>query len=195
MTVERDPVVLIVDDEQEVVEMYRLYLEEDYDVRVATGGEEGLKKLDPAVDVVLLDRRMPEMPGDEVLEKIRSRRIDCRVVMVTAINPDLDILSMEFDEYLVKPVSKDELRDAVDRMLARDALKQRILEMFSLASKLATLERKLDVEQLERSEEYQRLLEEFMQLRDDVDLPNDDAYYSDATLEKFQALVERRPND
>lgn len=193
MSVERDPVVLIVDDEPAVVEMYRLYLEDDYGVRTAADGEKALKKLDNAVDVVLLDRRMPGLSGDEVLEKIRARVVDCRVVMVTAVNPDLDILDMEFDEYLVKPVTREQLRDAVDRMLARDALKQQILRMFALASKLATLEQKLDVDQLERSEEYQQLLEEFSTLRDEVELPDADTYYSDATLDKFQALVEGRP--
>lgn len=194
MSVERDSVVLIVDDEPAVVEMYRLYLTEEYDVRTATDGEEALKKLDNVVDVVLLDRRMPGLSGDEVLERIRARAVDCRVVMVTAVNPDLDILDMEFDEYLVKPVTREQLQDAVERMLARDALKRRIMRMFALASKLATLEQKLDVEQLERSEEYQQLLKEFSTLRDDVELPDRDTYYSDATLAKFQALVEEAPN-
>lgn len=195
MSLEREPVVLIVDDEPEVVEMYRLYLPDEYDVRSATGGEEALDKLDPVIDVVLLDRRMPDTSGDEVLEHIRARGLDCRVVMVTAVTPDLKILDMEFDEYLVKPVTKEELCGAVDRMLARDALKQQILDMFALASKLATLERKLEVEQLDQSERYQELLEDFETLRDEVELPHADAYYSDATLEKFQAMVEDRPGE
>jgi DNA-binding response OmpR family regulator len=193
MSIEREPVVLIVDDEREVVEMYRLYLSEEYDVRLATGGEEALDKLDPLVDVVLLDRRMPDLSGDEVLERIRAQGLDCRVVMVTAVDPDLDILDMDFDEYLVKPVPKAQLQSVVEQMLARDALKEQILEMFAIASKLATLEQKLDVEQLDQSERYQQLLAEFETLRDEVDLPHDDAYYSEATIEKFQAMVEDRP--
>lgn len=189
---EREPVVLIVDDEPEVVKMYRLYLEDECEVRTATSGEEALEKLDPAVDVVLLDRRMPGMSGDEVLERIRLRGVDCRVVMVTAIKPSMDILDMAFDDYLVKPVEKEGLQDAVERMMARDALNRRILEMFSLASKLATLESKLEINQLERSEEYQQLIDRFTRLRDDLDLPDSDEYYSDATLEKFQALLDRQ---
>jgi DNA-binding response OmpR family regulator len=189
MSVNPEPVVLIVDDEPELVEVYRHFLDEEYEVRSATSGEGGLEELDTAVDVVLLDRRMPDMSGDEVLEEIRMRGVDCRVVMVTAISPDVDILDLEFDEYLTKPVDKAEIQDAVERMLARDALKQRVLETFALASKLATLENKLDIEQLERSEEYARLLDRFTELRNEFDLPNSDAYYSDSTLEKFQAII------
>lgn len=191
MSVDSESVVLIVDDDQELVKMYRHYLDEEYEVRVATSGEEALERYDPEVDVVLLDRRMPGMSGDEVLKRIRERGVDCRVVMVTAVNPDVDILDMEFDDYLTKPIKRAEIQDVVERMVARDALKRRVLESFALASKLATLEQKLDIEQLENSAEYKRLLDRFTELRNEFELHNSDAYYSDATLEKFEALMDQ----
>lgn len=191
MSGSEDVVVLVVEDELDLVQTYRANLEEEYDVRTATDGEEGLEKLDGTVDVVLLDRRMPGMSGDEVLDAIRSRGVDCRVVMVTAVDPDTDLLHMDFDEYLVKPVTGAELRDAVERMLARNDLEDRIGEMFAVASKLATLESKLDIDQQERSEEHQQLLDEFQTLRDEVEIPDtEEDYYSEATLEKLQLLLE-----
>jgi DNA-binding response OmpR family regulator len=189
MSGDDNAVVLVVEDEPEMIEMYRLYLKE-YDVRGAAGGEAALEAIDDDVDVVLLDRRMPEMPGSEVLEEIRARGFDCRVVMVTAVDPDLDLLDMDFDEYLVKPVSRDEIQTAVERMLARTAFENRIQEMFSLASKLATLEMKLDIEQLEQSEQYQQLVEEFAAHRQAAKQFDETQYYSDATLDKIRSILE-----
>ena len=54
MSDSEDPVVLIVEDEPDVAETYRLWLEENYEVRMAQNGDVGLEKLDSTVDVVLL---------------------------------------------------------------------------------------------------------------------------------------------
>lgn len=113
---DEDPAtVLLVDDEESVLETYELYLEtEGYDVLTADNGGEALVELDGDVDVLLLDRRMPGMSGDEVLEHVRDWELDCRVAMITAVDPDSDIVEMAFDDYLTKPISKDELLDTVE---------------------------------------------------------------------------------
>lgn len=183
--------VLVVEDEPDLLETYSATLEREYDVLTASDGEEALETVDDAVDVVFLDRRMLGISGDEVLAEIRDRGIDCRVVMVTAVEPDTDVLQMDFDEYLVKPVRGDALRSAVERMLARNAMEDQVQEMFAVASKLATLESKLDVSQQERSERHQQLLEEFYALRESVDVPgSEDDYYTESTLGKLRALLE-----
>jgi CheY-like chemotaxis protein len=117
-----DPVtILIADDEAEICDMYQAYFEnEGFRTRVAYGGPETLLKVDDNVDVVLLDRRMPEVSGDKVLEFIRDWNIDCRVIMVTAVNPDESIVEMEFDGYLTKPVSREKLSDTVKQQLLFD---------------------------------------------------------------------------
>lgn len=188
-----DAIVLIVDDEEEVANTYFEALDGQYTVRTTYSGEQALETMDSTVDVVLLDRRMPGMSGDEVLEQMRTRGHDCRVVMVTAVEPDLDIIAMEFDEYLVKPVTATQLRDVVERMLVRKELTAQIEQMFSLASRLATLESKLDYEQLQESEEYDELRAEFNDLRENVTFPagNHDPYLN-ATLEKLEALLDQR---
>jgi two-component system response regulator AdeR len=183
--------VLVVEDEPDLRETYIAALEREYDVRAASDGDEALEAVDDAVDVVFLDRRMPGISGDEVLSELRDRGVDCRVVMVTAVEPDTDVLQMEFDEYLVKPVESDDLRSAVERMLARNAMEDRLREMFAVASKLATLESKLDISQQERSDRHQQLLDEFYTLREEVDVPgSEDDYYTESTLSKLQALLE-----
>jgi len=111
------PRVLMVDDEKKVADAYALRLQDVADVTVAYGGEEALTAVDdrPAPDVVLLDRHMPGLSGDEVLDRIRERDVRTRVVMVTAIDPGLDIVDMPFDDYLSKPVERDDLHAAVDQ--------------------------------------------------------------------------------
>src|SRR6056297_3338369 len=168
-----DHTVLVVDDEQEITDTYSELLDDRYTVEVSNSGEQALEILTEEVDVVLLDRRMPGMSGDELLETIRADGFDCRVVMITAVDPDTNIIGMAFDEYLVKPVSKQQLHEVVDRMLTRDHLDQQIQRMVSVASRLATLESKLDYEQFERSDEYDRLRSEFDTLRAEVTLPEE----------------------
>jgi len=188
-----EPEVFVVDDERDVADSYANALGEEYEVTVTYSGEEALDRLHPGVDVVLLDRRMPGLSGDEVLDEIDSRHLNPRIVMVTAVEPDIDIVEMSFDEYLVKPVTGEQLRNVVERMLARQSLDDQVQRMFVLASKLATLESKLTYDQLESSEEYDALRAEFTELRDGVDVPDaEEDPYLDAALEKFEALLRQR---
>jgi DNA-binding response OmpR family regulator len=163
---DRRPVVLIADDEAELAELYAHWLADEYDVRVATGGEEALELATEAVEVALLDRRMPMMTGDEVLAALRERGIDCRVAMITAVEPDVDIVDMPFDDYLVKPVTREQLRSVVAVLLSRAEFDTRTQEFFALASKKATLE---SAQKDDASEEYERLTARMDQLRTELD--------------------------
>lgn len=111
------PRVLMVDDEKKVADAYAIRLNDVAEASVAYGGEEALDTVDnePPPDVVLLDRHMPELSGDEVLDRLRDRNLRTRIIMVTAIDPDLGILEMPFDDYLSKPVDRDDLHTAVDQ--------------------------------------------------------------------------------
>jgi CheY-like chemotaxis protein len=70
MSLEREPVVLIVEDEQAVADLYARFLEPTYGVHTAYNGTDTLEKMSDEVDIVLLDRRMPGLSGEEVLEAI-----------------------------------------------------------------------------------------------------------------------------
>ena len=163
-----DPVVLIVEDEPDVAETYRLWLEDTYTVRVAGNGNEGLDALDGSVAVVLLDRMMPGLSGDEVLEQIREQGLDCRVAMVTAVEPDFDILEMGFDAYLSKPVKSDQIRDTVENLLERSEYDSLLQEYYSLVEKQATLEATKTSVELEDSDEYDDLTARIDDLRDEL---------------------------
>ncbi|MUV56572.1 HalX domain-containing protein [Halogeometricum sp. CBA1124] len=163
------PLVLIVEDEPDLADLYATWLRENCTVRVAYGGHEALDELDEDVDVVLLDRRMPDLSGDEALAEIRNRGFDCRVAMVTAVEPDFDIVAMGFDDYLVKPVSKEALEETVDNLLRRNTYNDGVQELFSLASKKALLESEKEATALEENDEYQELDTRLTELREDLD--------------------------
>jgi DNA-binding response OmpR family regulator len=169
---EQLPLVLVVEDEPDLADLYAAWLGDEYRVRTAYGGQEALDELDDADDevaAILLDRRMPGLSGDEVLSAVRERGIDCRVAMVTAVEPDFDILKMGFDDYLVKPVTSDTLRETVEGLLRRGEYDTEMQELFSLTSKKAMLETEKSATELADNEEYQRLTDRIEALRSRAD--------------------------
>ncbi|WP_224447026.1 HalX domain-containing protein [Haloprofundus salilacus] len=163
------PLVLVVEDEPDLANLYAAWLDDEYRVRTAYGGHEALSELDGAVDVVLLDRRMPGLSGDEVLSAVRERDIDCRVAMVTAVEPDFDILEMGFDDYLVKPVTRESLQGTVSNLLMRSSYDDGVRELFALASKKAVLEAEKDESTLAGTAEYRQLSERLTELQSKLD--------------------------
>jgi DNA-binding NtrC family response regulator len=157
--------VLIVDDEEELVDLYATFLTPEYDVRTATGGSEAMSEIGPEVDVALLDRRMPHMSGDDVLAEMRDRGFECQVAMLTAVEPAADIVEMPFDDYQVKPVDRGDVVRLVEDLVERAAYDERSRAYFSLVSKKAALE----IAGNDDSEEYEELLDRIEAVRGDLD--------------------------
>ena len=178
--------ILVVDDEQEVADAYALRLQMEYDdVRTAYGGQEAIDAVDEDTDLILLDRRMPEVSGDDVLETVRERGLDCRVIMVTAVTPDFDLIEMPFDDYLCKPVDKEDLFEAIEQQLQATEYDDRMSEFFSITSKISVLEVEKTDAQLQDSEEYQELKHR----RDELQAEMDDAVEDfDDVTSAFQAI-------
>ncbi|SEQ27461.1 response regulator [Natrinema salaciae] len=159
------PSVLIVEDEPDLANLYAAWLESECDVETAYDGSEALDAIEETIDVVLLDRRMPGLSGDTVLDTIRERELDCRVAMVTAVEPDFDIIEMGFDDYLVKPVSSDELVAIIDQLLLRSTYDEQLQEFFALASKKALLDDQKTEAERQSSQEYAELKDRLAVLR------------------------------
>ena len=178
---DEEQVVLVADDNPRVATMHTTWLAEKYTVRTAHDGEQALQELDSDVDVVVLDRRMPGLTGDEVLDWIRSQRYDCRVVVITAEDVDLEVADMGFDEYLTKPVLREELHSIVESLLDRAKLEREHRQYLALQSKVALLEAELSTEELADSDTYQRLTDRLDELDPDVD----DVDANSAALERL----------
>jgi DNA-binding response OmpR family regulator len=161
--------VLVVDDEPDVADAYAAQLDGEYIVSTAYSGQEALDQIDDAVDVVLLDRRMPGISGDEVLEHVRERGLDCRVAMVTAVDPDFDIIDMPFDDYVIKPVSRDDLFQTIDRLLTASEYESKLRKYYALTAKHATLLSNKPESELAESEEFAELEAQMEELREGLD--------------------------
>jgi DNA-binding response OmpR family regulator len=111
--------ILVVDDEPQVAASLRGMLErEGYSVRVAGSIAEARQALDGTIDAVLLDWRLPDGEGIELLKELR-RKSDLPVLMVTALVDVIDrVLGLEIgaDDYVTKPV---EPRELLARLKAR----------------------------------------------------------------------------
>ena len=151
------PAVLVVDDERAVADAFANHLRKRYTVRTAYTGEAALEAADASVDAVVLDRRLPDRHGDDVLATLRDRGFEGPVVMTTAVDPDLNILEIDFDDYLVKPVKGSTLRETIARHLEAADRGPRLAEFVALAAKLAVLEEERPARELEDSDEYRRL--------------------------------------
>jgi len=180
--------VLVVDDESRLADLFAAWLDAEYEVEAAYDGESALELMSESVQVVLLDRRMPGLSGDEVLEEIRDRGYECSVVMVTAVDPDFDIIEMGFDDYLVKPVSKDELMDVVENVQSRSSYESDIQEYYALVSKKSLLESEKSERELEDNDEYQDPSERVDELRGRVDEAVDGMQDHDDFVGAFQDL-------
>jgi DNA-binding response OmpR family regulator len=115
--------ILVVDDEKNIVELAKLYLEkEGYRVEDARDGAEALakiKSLQPAL--IVLDLMLPEIDGWEVCRRVR-RESDIPIIMLTARGDDVDkIVGLELgaDDYLTKPFNPRELVARVRAVLRR----------------------------------------------------------------------------
>lgn len=171
--------VLIVDDEAALAESYAAMIGTNHDVRTATSGPEALEKVDGDVDVMLLDRRMPELPGLAVLKNIHERDVDPQIILCSAVDPDLELLDHEFDDYLRKPVGSDELLDAIDRQHRLADYDPEARRYFALESKRAALERARPSSALEADQRYEALVEEIERTSETVQAADENTICAD----------------
>jgi len=179
MTSTESATVLVVEDEVELADSYAEVINDAYTVRTATTSAEGLEKADEDVDVVLFDRRIPGMSGDEMLAKLVERGITAKIAMLTAVEPEADIVDLPFDDYITKPIENSQLLALVDVLLKRVVYDERSQEFFRLAAKKATLE----VASEEDTDEYQRLTDRLQQLQSEVDATLDEMSAEDAFVD------------
>jgi PAS domain S-box-containing protein len=155
--------ILIVDDEVGPRESLRMLLKIAYEIKTADGATAALREIGAfRPDLVIMDIKMPEMDGLEVLRRIKQLDPSIEVVMITAY-ASLETVKLALShgafEYLIKPFARQDLDDVVRRALLRRQtdLGQRsqvarlVGEMRSLASKTRELEEAARREAAEQS--------------------------------------------
>lgn len=127
--------ILIVDDEIDLCQNLSELLEEEekYNVSIANNGKEGLIKIKEEIpDLVLLDIKMPEMNGIEILEKIKAINKDTLVIMLTAYQTvDSAVKSMKLGayDYITKPFEFEKLKISIERALHTRDLSQELISL------------------------------------------------------------------
>lgn len=114
--------VMVVDDEESPRESLRYILKDRYEVVTCDGGQAALSTLreQGPFDAMLLDMKMPDLSGLEVLEQALQIQPDLAVVIATAITdakPAVAALKLGAKDYLNKPFDVDEIRHVLERVL------------------------------------------------------------------------------
>ena len=134
----KSPKILIVDDELGPRESLRMILQWDYNVVTVDGGKSALQALKrESFDLVILDIRMPDINGIDLLAEIKRLCPDMEVVMITAyasVETAANALRFGALDYLIKPFQADAVKEAVEKGLARSKANR------SIQSKLEELE-------------------------------------------------------
>ncbi len=116
--------VLVIDDEPIVLDSCRKILrQEGFDVNGAFNGREGLKKIEEdKYDAVLVDWKLPEIDGMEVLRIIKKNHPDVIVVMITgypSVESAVKAMKLGVSDYVSKPFTPDELKETIIKAIER----------------------------------------------------------------------------
>ena len=115
--------ILVVDDDQNICELLRLYIEkEGFEVRIANDGRKALEIFEEQnPDLIMLESGLPELDGWQVCREIRKKS-QCPIIMLTAKGEVFDkVLGLELgaDDYVVKPFETKEVVARIKAVLRR----------------------------------------------------------------------------
>ena len=114
--------ILICDDEEGIRESLKLILGDHYDLILTDTGEQCLECLehDKSVGLVLLDIKMPEVDGLDILKILKEKNPSLNVIVVTgykSIETASEASSLGASGYIVKPFKSDEILEAVGKLI------------------------------------------------------------------------------
>lgn len=147
--------VLVVDDDKNICELLRLYLEkEGFEVCLAFDGKQGVDKFESEKpDLMLLDIMMPNMDGWQVCREIRKTS-QCPIIMLSAKGETIDkVLGLELgaDDYVVKPFDSKEVVARIKAILRRlsqsgesESANKKIVKFDKISINLESYELKVD---------------------------------------------------
>ena len=120
--------ILLVEDDQNFGDVLRSYLEmHDYDVTLATDGEQGLEKYNEGTyDLCIFDVMMPKKDGFTLAKEIREKDEDMPIIFLTAKTMKEDVVKgfkIGADDYISKPFNSEELLYRIQAILKRSQAK------------------------------------------------------------------------
>ena len=144
--------ILIVDDDESIRNTVKIILEDEgYSVDLASTGNEAIKMTEKtAYNVALLDIRLPDMEGVELLKLIKDNVPRTRKIMVTgypSMQNAITALNKNADAYLVKPVDVEKLLNTVKDQLRQQEEEKNFSEM-KVAEFIETRVKEISVDEL-----------------------------------------------
>jgi two-component system, NtrC family, response regulator AtoC len=134
------PRILIIDDDKSLLESYTVLLEDEFQVSTAESGESGLELLrHEDVHLILLDVRLPDMSGIEVLRRIKALDENVDVIMITAVKDvrvAVEAIKLGAYDYLEKPFEIDEILALLRRTLEHQTLLREVLYLRDLRAEV-----------------------------------------------------------
>lgn len=118
-------VVLVVEDEPALIQFYQYALEDDYDIFIASSGEEAFNALKTlgGIDLMLLDFKLPGISGMDVLKEMKRSFPSIPVMLVTASKHGktaVDLPALGAWEYLEKPFEVGDLLDKIKSLIEKN---------------------------------------------------------------------------
>lgn len=113
------PLVLIIEDDPTLNQIFTITLKDDFKTETITEGETAVARLSEVIPaLVILDLNLPGVPGREILATIRmdERLSDTRVILATADDQQADMLHEQADIVLLKPISPGQLKELAKRL-------------------------------------------------------------------------------
>lgn len=181
--------VLIVEDERMVANILAECFSDSYDVEYVRTGEGAVEAYTGDINLVVIDRKLEGMSGDEVADRIRAEHEQQLVLCVSGVEPGDDIFALAVDDYIHKPVEEEEMRTRLELLLNRAHLNATARAYLSLRSKQIALidmhgkaATKIDgyqncaarIEELDLSTDQKRTLEPLLPSRANGPLPFDE---------------------
>lgn len=139
----KKPNILVVDDEEDIILLYKNILKKDFNLTATTSGLDAIKMAsEQHFDLAILDIIMPEINGIEILKKIKEIDSSIDVIMVTAskeVKPAVDSLKLGAFDYIIKPFEVEDLILTIRKALERRSIIRENLYLKSALNDRASL--------------------------------------------------------
>lgn len=123
--------ILVVDDEHGIRQSFKMVLEDEYNVLLAGTGGEAIDILyKNSVDLILLDIRLPDINGIELLEKLKETDPNTEIIMITAVNEiqtAVKTIKLGAYEYIIKPFIVEDVLTVINRALEKRRLVKEVV--------------------------------------------------------------------
>lgn len=149
--------ILIIDDEKNIrMTLQKTLASDGYEVETAATGQKGLDKANELKpNLILLDLKLPDMEGLEVLKTLGEH--DANVIMITgygSVETAVDSMKLGAIDYLRKPFSPDEIREKVNEVLNRQRLDDKSAEEVDYQTCIELAKKMINQKKFDQAEEY-----------------------------------------